>query len=147
VTKDQQIRLLTRALLFYAKGQHYSGFDTWDAPDEPNWLCPPTEGHELLEDGGVAAAALRKVYGRALTRYENHNSLGHSASKVCPDHQFMQPCPRCGLRLKRIAELMRLDPAPDSNEGRSLMRLVALQEAAEKNLMPSQVTVSDNDDR
>jgi hypothetical protein len=102
VTPDQKIRLLTRALLFYAKGQYMIGFDGWEAPDEPNWMCPPEEPPQgdawdqmMIEDGGVAAATLRKVYGRALTRYDSHNSLGHKASQVCEIHKQLHPCPRC----------------------------------------------------
>jgi len=41
-----RVRILTRALLFYAKGTHYHGLDNWEGPTgDDNWMCPP--GDEL----------------------------------------------------------------------------------------------------
>ena len=99
-----RVRLLTRALLFYAHGRHYTGFveADWEAPDEPNWMCPTTDLPDeakyeqmLLEDGGVAAAALRKAFDRKLTRYDYHRSTGKKAALVCPHHRLLADCLRC----------------------------------------------------
>lgn len=102
--KDKVIYALAKALLFYAKGRHYVGLGEagWDAPDEPNWLCAPIERPTdeqldgiIIEDGGVAAAALRKAFGRKLTQYQHHTSRGEPAALVCQHHRIEAECFRC----------------------------------------------------
>lgn len=100
----RRIWILAKALLFYAKGRHYGGFleAEFEAPDEPNWMCPTTEAPSeeqwnslLLEDGGVAAAGLRAAFGRKTTMYECHTSRGHPAAEVCSHRRIATQCWRC----------------------------------------------------
>ncbi|QCG95024.1 hypothetical protein E6C67_14435 [Azospirillum sp. TSA2s] len=61
------VEALTKALTFYANREHMVGdWDGWeDASGEPpNWLNAPDGHGAMIEDGGVARAALRSGEGR-----------------------------------------------------------------------------------
>jgi len=59
----------------------------------------------MVEDGGYAATALRKAYGRKLTRYDHYTSRGRKAHQVCVQHQMPQPCLRCSTIARRAADV------------------------------------------
>ena len=111
----RQVHMLARALLFYAKGRHYNGLEeaNWEGPTgDDNWLCPPSSDENDLptldqyeamtvEDGGYAASALRKTFGRKMTRYDHYRSLGRKARDICEQHELPLPCARCAEPVSR----------------------------------------------
>jgi hypothetical protein len=104
----RRVRLLTRGLLFYAHGHHVAGFEDWEAPDEPNWDCAPVDLPDqqtwesmMIENGGWAAAVLRKVFGRRKDKRGWSKLLGEKASNFCETHEFKKPCSRCESRAAR----------------------------------------------
>lgn len=112
-----RVRLLTRGLLHYAKGNHYVGFEKWDEPDEPNWLCAPMDEpitpadaeSMMIENGGWAATVLRRAFGRVLSRYQTCVSRGLKPHQVCAEHRYPTPCPRCAS----LAATQRRESRPE----------------------------------
>ena len=107
-TLHRCVRLMARGLLFYAHANHLVGFDRWEAPDQPNWDCPPQEAPGLLEldsmmaeNGGWAAAVLRKVFGRRMDKYGRSKTLGEKPANFCEAHSHAKPCARCESQAER----------------------------------------------
>lgn len=98
----RRVRLMARALVFYARAQHLVGFGEWEAPDQPNWDCPPVElptqqswESMMVENGGWAAAVLRKVFGRRVDRYGRCGLFGLKPAQFCTEHELAKPCSVC----------------------------------------------------
>lgn len=111
-----EIERLRTALRFYARGHHFD-LEDWEAPDEPNWLCPPSEieveeplppglwgpnapepkkhkGHFapswMVEDGGIAESAL---YGKEIDwEDEPPAPLEGEGDGTAVHSQSSQPC-------------------------------------------------------